>query len=327
MPSLAAAASPSTPLRVNRIRPLALGCIFLTAALIPALDYGFGPGVETMIARRDIHRGIVAQTARTPDRYRWLSAAIVEGPTRILANVMPYDAAYDRVSVVFYLAAIAGMLWSLFAYLRRWFSDEAALIASLVAACTIRISMRQHDYAPYSYLEPTFVALALLTILNRQHLRLALLIALATFNRETAIFLVLLHLVTSDWSRAAWLRTCGYGAMWAAITLLVRWVGGDAERYWTVDLVWRTNLSQPQLAVFNLTLLLGAFWIFAMLGWRRAPAFVRKSALIVPAYVITVAVWGIWWEVRLLMPLYPVLFALALSYLYEPRPAPGVQPA
>ena len=35
-----------------------------------------------------------------------------------------------------------------------------------------------------------------------------------------------------------------------------------------------------------------------------------------------VAVWGIWWEVRLLMPLYPVLFALALSYLYEPLREP-----
>ena len=46
----------------------------------------------------------------------------------------------------------------------------------------------------------------------------------------------------------------------------------------------------------------------------------------VPAYLMTVAVWGIWWEVRLLMPLYPILFALALSYLYEPRRGRGMMP-
>src|SRR5262245_3437000 len=154
------AAGRSAPLRAGRIGPFALACILTTASLIPALDYGFGPGEETMIARRDVHRAILNHTARTPDRYRWLAAGVVEIPTQVLARVMPYERAYDRASFLFYLAAIIGMLWSLFAYLRAWFGDEPALVAALVAACTIRITMRQHDYAPNSYLEPTFVALA-----------------------------------------------------------------------------------------------------------------------------------------------------------------------
>lgn len=313
------AADPSTPLRASRIRPLALACILVTASLIPALDYGFGPGDETLVARREIHRGIIDRTSRAPDRYRWFAAAVVEPPVRLLSLVMPYERAFDRVSTAFYLAAIAGMLWSLFAFLRVWFGDEAALIASLVAACTIRIAMRQHDYAPYSFLEPIFVALALLAMLRRQHVWLGVLVALASFNRETAVFLVPLYLVTSDWSRQAWVRTMAYGAIWAAIFFGVRAVSGDAERYWTIERVFRTNMAQPLLAAANLAMLLGVFWLLAPLGWRRAPAFVRRSALIVPAYLVTVAVWGIWWEVRLLMPLYPIVFALALSYLYEPR--------
>jgi hypothetical protein len=315
------ATGPSALPRASRIRPLALACVLVTASLIPALDYGFGPGDETMVARREIHRGILNGTSRAPDRYRWLAAAIVEPPAQVLAQVMPYERAFDRVSTVFYLAAIAGMLWSLFAFLRVWFTEEAALIASLAAACTLRITMRQHDYAPYSFLEPTFVALALLAIVRQQHAWFGVLVALASFNRETAVFLVPLYLVTSDWSRQAWIRTAAYGAIWAAIFLGVRAVGGDAERYWTMDLVFRTNMAQPQLALANLTMLLGVFPLLAMLGWSRAPAFVRRSALIIPPYVVTVAVWGIWWEVRLLMPIYPILFALALSYLYEPREA------
>jgi hypothetical protein len=318
------AAGSSARFRASRIGPFALACILITASLIPALDYGFGPGEETMLARRDVHRAILNHTARTPDRYRWLAAWVVEVPTRLVSRVTPYERAYDRVSLVFYLAAIVGMLWSLFAFLRVWFGDEPALVAALVAACTIRITMRQHDYAPNSYLEPTFVALVLLAILHRRHLWLGVLIAIATFNRETAIFLVMLYLMTSDWSREALGRTVIYGAIWAAVYAVVRLVSGDAERYWTIALVFRTNMAQPQLAAANITMLLGVFWLLAALGWTRAPAFIRKSAWIVPVYLITVAVWGIWWEVRLLMPLYPVLFALALSYLYQPLIEPPV---
>ena len=273
-----------------------------------------------MTARREIHRAILDGTARDPDRYRWLAAAIVEPPTRLLAPLMSYDAAFDRVSAVFYLAAITAMLWSLFALLRSWFTDEAALIAALVAACTIRITMRQHDYAPYSFLEPTFVALALLAILHRRHALLGVLIAIASFNRETAVFLVLLYLVTSDGSRQAWARTIAYGAIWAAIFLGIRAVSGERERYWSIERMFRTNMAQPQLAAANLAMLLGVFWLFAAARLEPGAIFhspVQRSSF--PLYLITIAVWGIWWEVRLVMPLYPILFALALSYLYDAR--------
>jgi hypothetical protein len=320
MPPGIQSAVESRQLRVaTGIRPWALACIFATASLIPALDYGFGPGDETLTARREIHRGILEHTARDPDRYRWLAAAIVAPPVRMLTPSMGFERAFDRVSAVFYFCAIAGMLWSLFAWLRLWFPDEAALIASLAAACTLRITMRQHDYAPYSFLEPTFVALALIAIVHRRDLWFAVLVALASFNRETAVFLVPLYLVTSDWSRPAWIKTAIYGALWAAIFVGVRYVTGDGERYWSVERIFRTNMAQPQLAIANLAMLLGVFWILAPLGWRHAPPMVRTATLIVPAYLATIAVWGIWWEVRLLMPLYPILFALALSYLHEPR--------
>ena len=195
----------------------------------------------------------------------------------VAGAVMSYDAAFDRVSTVFYLAAISAMLWSLFALLRSWFTDEAALIAALIAACTIRITMRQHDYAPYSFLEPTFVAMTLLAILHRQHVLLGVLVAVASFNRETAVFLVLLHLVTSDWSRQAWARTIAYGSIWAAIFLGIRAVTGEGERYWTIERIFRTNMAQPGLAAANLTMLFGVCWLFAVLGWSRAPSFIRRE--------------------------------------------------
>ena len=304
---------------MHRLSPLVVSCLLVTAAAIPALDYARGPGDETLAARRDIHRGILNQTTRVPDRYRWLAAAIVELPTRLLATAMPYEVAFDRASTVFYLAAFTALLWSLFAYLRLWFTDEQALIGALIVACTIRITLRQHDYAPYSYLEASLFALGLLAIARRWLVLFYGLVTLAAFNRETGIFLVALYVATNSWSR----QTASHGAalllIWGAIFAGTRIVGGEAERYWSLERVLNTNLSQPGLAAFNITLFLGAFWWLALRGWHAAPEFVRRSARVAPIYLFTVAVWGIWWEVRLLMPIYPIVVPLALSCLFKPH--------
>lgn len=303
----------------RRLGSLALAAVFVAASAVTALDYGIGPGDDTLLARRDIHKGILNQTTKAPDRYRVLAPAVIEVPTRVLARFMPYDTAYDRASVVFYLLAMAALLAAQYAYLRVWFTAEQALIGVLLVACTLRITIRQHDYSPSSYLEPSFFALGLLAILHGRRGWFALLVAVATLNRETAIFLIALFAVTQPLNRDTIKTVLGYFAIWLVIFVGLRYLGGDAERYWTIDLVFRTNVSQLWLAAFNITVLLGVFWVFALLGLPRAPAFVRRSALVIPAYLAAVAIWGIWWEVRLLMPLYPLLLPLALSCLFEPR--------
>lgn len=314
----------STSRHDGRLGSLILAAVFVAAAAVTALDYGLGPGDSTLLARRDIHRGILAQTTKAPDRYRVLAPAMIEVPTRLLSRFMPYEVAYDRAAALFYVLAMAALLWTQFAYLRTWFTDEQALIGVLLVACTLRITIRQHDYAPSSYLEPSFFALGLLAILHGRRGLFALLVAVATLNRETAIFLVAIFAVTSPLTRETAKSGLGYLCVWLVIFFGIRYLAGDAERYWSLERVFRTNLSQPSLAAFNIAVLLGIFWVFAALGFTRAPAFVRRSALVIPAYLGVVALWGIWWEVRLLMPLYPLLLPLALSYMFVPNKGPNV---
>ena len=71
------------------------------------------------------------------------------------------------------------------------------------------------------------------------------------------------------------------------------------------------------IAATSWALLLGAFWVCAVLGMRRAPR--EPCALVLPIYLLTILIWGNWIEVRLLLPMYPVLLPLALSYLFAPR--------
>lgn len=316
------------------IGPWALAAVLCAAAAVTSLDYAFHPGEDTLLARRGFHNGILNGTANAPERYRVLIPAMVEGPIRLLARVMPYEQAFDRAYAIFYFLAMVSMLWALYAYLSEWFTNEQALVGVLLVACTIRITIRQHDWAPGSYLEPGFFSLALLLILRDRRWWLALLVAVASLSRETGVFLVLLFVSTApaNW-RSVW-AAMGYLAVSGAVFVGVRLVAGDAERYWTLGRVLETNLSQPLLAVFNLTVFLGAVWLFAVLGFARAPRFTRRAAVVIPIYAAAIAVWGIWWEVRLLMPLYPLVLPLALSYVFTPQAtaphregSPGIVPA
>jgi hypothetical protein len=311
----------AAPVPPRRLGSFALAAIFVAASAVTALDYSFFVGDPTLVARRQIHQGVLARTATAPDRYRLLAPLVVEGPMQVLRQWMPPDLAFDRVYAVFYLAAMTALLWSQFAYLRVWFTDEQALIGVLLLASTLRITIRQHDYAPFSYLEPTFFAVGLLLMLNDRRVWLGLLVAVASLNRETGIFLALLFAVTHSLTRRNILTTMIYVAVSAGVFAGVRWLGGEAERYWEVGRIWRTNISQPGLTLYNVTALLGVMWVFAITGFSRAPGFVRRAAIVIPVYAGAVAVWGLWWEVRLLLPLLPLVLPLALSALFEPGDA------
>lgn len=317
----------TVPIPSRRLGSLVLVAVFVSATAVTALDYAFFAGAPTLEARRDIHQRVLAHTATAPDRYRFLTPVLVEGPVRILQRAMSREDAFDRVYAVFYVVAMVAMVWSLFAYLRVWFSDEQALIGVLIVTSTLRITIRQHDYAPSSYLEPTFFALALLLILKDRRVLLGLLVTLASFNRETGVFLVMLFVATNARTRRTLMTALVYTAIWGAVFLGVRYVAGEGERYWEIGRVWQTNLSQPGLTIYNLTAFLGVVWILAVAGLGRAPTFVRRSAVVIPVYVGVVAVWGIWWEVRLLMPILPLVLPLALSYLFEPLRDPDLSGA
>jgi hypothetical protein len=312
----------AAPLPSRRLGSLALAAIFVAASAVTALDYSFVVGEPTLLARREIHHSVFNHTATAPERHRWLAPLFIEGAIKVFGRGTPYDVAFDRTYAVFYVVAITAMIWALFAYLRVWFSDEQALIAVLLFASTMRITIRQHDYAPGSYLEPTFFALGLLLILRDRRILLGLLITVATLNRETAIFLVLLYAVTQPPTKKNLQTTLVFAVIWASVFAGVRSVAGPGERYWELERIWRTNISQPGLTLYNLTAFLGVMWLFAVAGFSRAPKFVRRTAAIVPVYIAVVAIWGIWWEVRLLMSLLPIVLPLALSYIVEPAIEP-----
>ncbi|MGE5813440.1 MAG: hypothetical protein ACM36C_03040 [Acidobacteriota bacterium] len=130
----------------RQVTPLALTAIFVAVTTVTALKYAFLPGEATLAARRSFHANILDHSGPSPDRYRFVVPMMLEVPIGLLQRSLPR-------------------------------SDAFKVCCSIAA--TIPIAMRANEYGAYSFLEPMFVALALLCILRRRRLWLALLVFVA----------------------------------------------------------------------------------------------------------------------------------------------------
>ncbi len=304
-------------MRLRRIRWPVLAAVNLTAVSITAFDDAFQTYPEARQFRHDVHSGILQHTANAPERYRVLVAYVTEGAIRLITPLVPYRAAFEWVYALFYLCGFAWLLWTQFAYLRIWFTDEQALVGALLIGTALRLTMQ--EYTPFSVLEPSFFALALLLSYRQRRWWLAALVAVASLNRETAVFLPMLFAVTSPVTKRNLAACGGLFLIWAVVFFGIRYISGDGTRVWTLDSIWAWNRHPEHLmlATQNAIMLLGALCVFAALGFRHSPEFVRRSALVGAPYIVTVLIWGTWSEIRLFTPLYPVLLPLALSYLFN----------
>jgi hypothetical protein len=283
--------------------------------------------------RLELHRQIIDGTAVAPYRYRILVPFICEALTRLFSAVLPLKQSFILAYALYDLAAILFFMLVLFAWLRVWFSRERALVGLLFVAGVISMALRDHYFQPWSLLDPGLFTAGLLAIYRKRWWILAALTLVATLNRETGIFLPVAFLF-SNVNRgggerdhgAARVRKwpallAGYVFIWVFVYGAIRVLRGATDHMYTLGEIWMHNTAKHNLVYtpVNLILFLGAFWAFAAMGYRHAPAFLRRITWVIVPYVIMVALFGMWREVRLLMPLYPILVALGLCYLYHGR--------
>lgn len=106
--------------------------------------------------------------------------------------------------------------------------------------------------------------------------------------------------------------------MWFAVFIDLRLLLGSAPSSYPAAALWIQNTSPESLARTAAALLffLGPLVYMVPAGCRQAPDFVRLTAAMAPVHLVSYAVFGVWYETRLLMTLYPVFIPLVLAYLY-----------
>ena len=114
---------------------------------------------------------------------------------------------------------------------------------------------------------------------------------LATLNRETAVFLVLLHAMAGPFTRARIARTIAFGAIWLAIFVGLRWwFGVEHYDYWQIrrNLEFLKLLPPPYDPYYRayawfVVFLFGPLLFVALRGLKGQPLFIRRALWVVPA--------------------------------------------
>ncbi len=295
------------------------------------VDYPFHDG------RVATHRQLLEGAELSPFRYRVLVPFAVEGLIRGLSTALGPRLAFLAAYAVYDGIVFVALFGTLYGYLRRWFPPDGSLLAVLFTGATMPVALRDHYFQPWSPLEVVLFTAGLWLASRRRHAWLALVVVAAALNRETALFLVVALLladldVLGPWRErppAAWrgpvLRGALHLGLWLAVFAGLRVALGPAPPAHTLGEIWAINTTAARglRALATGVLFLGAFWAFAALGWRTAPRFAKNAALVVPAYLVAMGLFGEWHETRLLMTLYPFLLPLVLGFLYGPRPVGG----
>ncbi|MEJ5241527.1 MAG: hypothetical protein WHS87_10055 [Anaerolineales bacterium] len=245
-----------------------LGALILifSASLILAHQYIQRIDIPYLESRFDLHHQIIQGSAPSPYRYRVLLPFAAELAIRTILTNFGEEMAFFLAYAFYQWIAILLSLVTLFFWLRFWFENEPALIGVLFAASTMPIAFQDHYFQPWSLLEPALFSFALIAIRREKFWILAILVFLASLNRETAVFLPLTFLAIkweNNQKRQSLLQFGYLLLIWSVTFWGLRYLRGNAPHVETLESLLMQNLTPQGLfdAFLNVSLFLGGFWM------------------------------------------------------------------
>jgi len=214
-------------------------------------------------------------------------------------------------------------------YLRCWFVPAASVTGTLLVAATLPLTFTNSWPHPDHIAELALFTLACLAVAERREWLFAAALALASLNRETAVFLVLVYAVAGRLERRHLARTLLFGAefffVWAGLRV---WRGFQTYDFWQLP----QNLAFLKLFPANydpyyrayayfFLVLFGPLALIALMRLRAKPLFVRRALWVIPPFVVVACTMSSIVETRIFTPLYPLLVPAVLATLSPARQA------
>jgi hypothetical protein len=318
-------------------------CLILSATAVVCKNYHDFIELRTLQPRFELHQEILKGEAQSPYNYRVFVPFCVDALAKALTETfsMNYIKAWVLSYLIYDYISLSLFLITLFIFLKEIHSTEVSLIGTLFCAVLLPMSLRDHYFQPWSLIEAFLFCAAIYATLKKHLLLLIVITIIASLNRVTGLFIAFVYLlgtlkirtllkrddldiynVIGCFAKFAGLLAISIGI---AISLrLMRGGTGHVDQAWMWKL-WKSNTSATgfYIAAKHILFFAGIGWVFAILGIKRANSFMRQEALIIPLYLVPVILFGVWKEVRMLMPLYPIIISLSLSfierYLAEPH--------
>jgi hypothetical protein len=201
-------------------------------------------------------------------------------------------------------------------YMRVWFAPAAAAAGALALAAIIPFTYYRvvQESDPINLL---VVTLAFWAVARARDLLLIPLVLVGALNRETTAMIPAVYLL-GRWreqpvGQVVW-RAALLTALWGAVYFGLIGIYGWRE-YYCERIMWPRNVGSvfPTLQV---VLVYGAIWVLAALGARHAPVMLRRALWLVPPYIALHYVVAMVNEVRLFLPLAPILIPLSWWVLF-----------
>ena len=253
---------------------------------------------------------VVDGSADAPERYRVLVPFSVDALARV-TGLSP-EAAWHLSRWALFM----GAYFVLFGYLRTWFTEPQALLGTALVAATLPLTFTNSWAHPDHAAELLLFTAGCQAVATGRTAWLAAILAIATLNRETAVFLVPLYLLAGPVDRRRLVVTAALGLEWLAIYLGLRaWRGFVHYDYLQI---WR-NFEFLQLLPPNYDpyyraygyfgiLLFGGLLLAAFRAWRPgAPPFATRALLIVPLVALVAFTISSVIETRIFTLLYPLV--------------------
>ncbi|MEW5700950.1 MAG: hypothetical protein AB1792_01795 [Candidatus Zixiibacteriota bacterium] len=268
-------------------------------------------------------QALIDGTAHKPFQFRMLVPWIVGA----LSGVFPVEikTLYKVVDV----AALMGLFYAFRLHLKSYFEGIAVELFPFalfyVLPWNYLLARDLPVYLPYDLAAVAFFALGLALLHRRKWIWYYPVFALATFNRETMLFLAIVFAVVEHrrLSRASYaIHLAAQVAIWLAIKFVMGSIyagnPGTSFEFTHVgtDIAhWRTNLEMlatPQRLILFLSSF-GFVWILILAGWKRLhDPFTRQSLWAIPPFVLMILLIGNLNEMRVYGELTPIVLTAAL---------------
>ncbi|MEW6238003.1 MAG: hypothetical protein AB1656_21655 [Candidatus Omnitrophota bacterium] len=300
----------------RRMNPL--GAILLAVHLAAILAYVHLKYIDepTLSDKIEQHRTFLAGKALYPYQYRVFLHLACEAFLRASSSFLAYEKSFlfFQVGVVFSTTAASLLLF--YRYLKIWFPDASALFGMTFLAAIHPLSFFNYHFQPSSSLILAIYIVGMLSIYYDQWIWLILCIAVASLERfEAAFFLISMYFLCADKRTGRfWLFFALYVLIGIGAAAGLRWYFGPQPYVHSAAFHLSYNFRTP--GTLLLAVLYGPFWLWALLGFASAPKFLRRILLIVPIFVLLHFFVAKVNEVRLFLPLAPILIPLGFGYWF-----------
>tara|TARA_A100001011_G_scaffold240255_1_gene248244 strand:+ start:5496 stop:6497 length:1002 start_codon:yes stop_codon:yes gene_type:complete len=299
--------------------------------IILTILYTYMVSIKFLDFRIELHSEIINNEASSPYNFRILVPYLNEFFIKLFSPF--FDFTYKQFFVFSY-AFFDFLFYTLFLillyiFLKIWHKHIYAIIGLLFCSVTITTTFFYHYFQPWSIVESSFFILAFILVYNKRFYWLIPLTIFSSLNRVTGIFIPIIFLITQldfksllklsfgSFDNKILMKTSFLFLISFLTIILVRYLRGNVSHVYTIFEIFKLNIEIQNIIiafVFNI-LFAGIWWLLAFKGLKIMDEFHLRLSVVFIIYLIPLLIFGIWKEVRLLMPFYPLVISLGLFYL------------